>query len=46
VLVLIENPSAETTQAAPGMIPPRLVIKAVSVYALTFFTPLACPKNI
>lgn len=46
VLLLIEDPSAETTQAAPGMIPPRLVIQAVSVYALTFFTPLACPKNI
>jgi hypothetical protein len=26
VLLLIDDPSAETTQAAPGMIPPRLVI--------------------
>jgi hypothetical protein len=38
------NPSKETTAAAPGVIPPRLVIKAVSGYADTFFTPLVLPE--
>ncbi|XVJ58196.1 MAG: hypothetical protein HEQ23_01860 [Tepidisphaera sp.] len=42
---MLMNYSQATTAAAPGMIPPRLIVKAVSDYAETFFTPLDRPKN-